>query len=105
MTIGNAYEWGDKDKLTTEPGQRVKTPPVPLLPASATASASSAYLLNQGIDGISNGTDDGMSDDTDDGNVLDGTVLGIAVKVKPGNKQESASKGRHNPGPSSKMLL
>eukprot|EP00957_Ditylum_brightwellii_P102958 7846435-Ditylum_brightwellii.AAC.1 len=75
----------------------MKTPPVSLLPASATASVSSAYLLNQDIDAISDGADDG--------NVLDGNALGVAVKVKPGNKQESASKGRQNPDPSSKMLL
>eukprot|EP00957_Ditylum_brightwellii_P106768 8145534-Ditylum_brightwellii.AAC.1 len=105
MTIGNTSELGDKDELTAEPGQIVKTPPVPLLPVSATVSASSTYLLNQDIDSISDGTDDGVSDGTDDGSVLDGTELGVVVKVKPGNKQESASKGRHNQDPSSKMCL
>jgi len=45
MIIGNTSELGDKDKLNTEPGQIVKTPPVPLLPASP----SNTYLLRPNI--------------------------------------------------------
>eukprot|EP00957_Ditylum_brightwellii_P101096 7704838-Ditylum_brightwellii.AAC.1 len=68
MTISNTSELGDEDKLNAEPRQTVNTPPVPLLPASDTASASSTYLLYQDIDSILDGTDDGISDGTDDGN-------------------------------------
>eukprot|EP00957_Ditylum_brightwellii_P158700 12078710-Ditylum_brightwellii.AAC.1 len=120
-------ELGDKNKLNTEHGQIVKTPPVPLLPASITASASSTYLLKQDIDGISDCTDDGISDGIDDDTALgtcdgatlnvglavvlnaegtwDGATLGVAVKVKSGNKQESTSKGGHNPDHSPKIPL
>mmetsp|Transcript_25655 Transcript_25655/g.32680 ORF Transcript_25655/g.32680 Transcript_25655/m.32680 type:complete len:234 (+) Transcript_25655:717-1418(+) len=107
MTIGNTSELGGTNRLNTVSGQIVKTPPVPLLPASVTASASRSYSLKQDIDGIADGTDDGtgLNVTFKTEGTCDGATLGVAVKVKAGNKQESASKGTHNPDPSSKMSL
>eukprot|EP00957_Ditylum_brightwellii_P181745 13845406-Ditylum_brightwellii.AAC.1 len=84
MTIGNTSELGDKDKLNAEPGQIVKTPSIPLFPASVTASATGTYSLNQDTDGISDGTDDGISDGIDDG-ISDGTDDGISDCTDDGN--------------------
>eukprot|EP00957_Ditylum_brightwellii_P086311 6567659-Ditylum_brightwellii.AAC.1 len=75
---------GGKNKLNTEPGQIVKTPHVPLLPASTTASASSIYLLKQDVDGILDCTDYGIPDGTDNGTALgtcDCATLNVGLAV------------------------